>query len=200
MLQVSKLAFDYGEKNIFSDVDFTVQPGQLLHIKGENGCGKTTLLKILAGLLTPTEGVLYYHSHSIGEIKESYQNDISYVAHQFGLTMALSIYENYALDPRWSVSKQHLAACIHNLQLDAVAHQRCYLLSAGQKKRAALLRLLIISRKLWLLDEPFNALDASSSQILARLINQHLENQGMVILTAHQALHHEFIHYQDYCL
>ncbi len=179
MLQVTKLAFDYSgdysNKLLLQTVDFSVKTSTILHVKGKNGVGKTTLLKLLAGLLHPIEGEIIY------------EGDLCYVGHQNGVNARLTPDEHVRLD----LGVTDLAVLNHvlgRLNLNTVRDMPCGLLSAGQKRRVGLLRLLTTDAKLWLLDEPFVGLDEASMQILIELIKAHLKQKGSVIFTSHQTL------------
>ncbi|MCH9689955.1 MAG: heme ABC exporter ATP-binding protein CcmA [Gammaproteobacteria bacterium] len=175
MLRVTDLIFDYSDKLLLHDVHFSVNQGEVLHVKGKNGSGKTTLLKLLAGLLHPISGDIFY------------EGALCYVGHQHGVNARLTPYEHVRFD--LGVTDKHvLDETLTRLNLNAVRDMPCGLLSAGQKRRVGLLRLLIMDAKLWLLDEPLVGLDAASMYLLGSLIVLHLKQAGSVILTSHQAL------------
>jgi heme exporter protein A len=175
MLQVTRLTFDYSDKLLLQSVDFSVKSGTVLHVKGKNGVGKTTLLKLLAGLLYPIEGEIIYKGKRC------------YVGHQNGVNIRLTPDEHVRLDLGVTDDKL-LNKALTRLNLNTVRDMPCGLLSAGQKRRMGLLRLLITDAKLWLLDEPLVGLDEASIQILGELIKAHLKQKGSVVLTSHQAL------------
>jgi heme exporter protein A len=175
MLQVTDLIFDYSDKLLLQNVNFSVKPGTVLHIQGKNGVGKTTLLKLLAGLLQPIKG----HITGAGQS--------CYVGHQNGVNLSLTPDEHMRFDLGVQ-DKAILDKALTRLNLKNARDTPCGLLSAGQKRRVGLLRLLIMEAKLWLLDEPLVGLDTAGMDILGDLIKAHLKQAGMVILTAHQVL------------
>jgi heme exporter protein A len=175
MLRVTDLIFDYSDKLLLQNVNFLLKPGAVLHIKGANGAGKTTLLKLLAGLLLPVAG------------KISCNEKICYVGHQNGVSSRLTPAEHAQFD--LEVTDKHiLDRLLARLGLHAVRDVLCGLLSAGQKRRMGLLRLLTTPSKLWLLDEPLVGLDTAGIQVLGELMTMHLKQGGSIVLTSHQAL------------
>ncbi|MDX2346763.1 MAG: heme ABC exporter ATP-binding protein CcmA [Legionella sp.] len=175
MLQVTRLTFDYSDKLLLQNVSFLIEAGTVLHVKGKNGVGKTTLLKLLAGLLHPIEGEIHY------------DGELCYVGHQNGVNTSLTPDEHLRFD-LGVTEKKLITQTLTRLNLNTVPDMPCGLLSAGQKRRMGLLRLLVTEAKLWLLDEPLVGLDEASIHILGKLINAHLKQHGSVILTSHQAL------------
>lgn len=175
MLRVSELAFDYEDKLLIQGVSFVLSPGAALHVKGENGVGKTTLLKLLAGLLTPHAGEV------------AYRGEIAYVGHKEGVNTHLTPREHlqFDLNLKHQSDIKHL---IKQLALEDVEDTPMALLSAGQKRRTGLLRLCVSDAKLWLLDEPLVGLDTKGMQILGNLMQEHLKREGMIVFTSHQTL------------
>ena len=190
MLDVLRLDFDYPETPLLKNISFSLASGQLLHLQGENGKGKTTLLKLLAGLMEPTAGEIQYSEQTV-----------CYVGHKTGVSTLLTVKEHWFLELLHERSDGvSFESAIVQFGLKGTEHSVCGLLSAGQRRRVGLLRLLVSKAKLWLLDEPFSALDAQSTGILKALIDVHLSTQGMVILTSHQALPFEHCSYKAYQL
>ncbi|MDF1677524.1 MAG: heme ABC exporter ATP-binding protein CcmA [Legionellaceae bacterium] len=175
MLHVTNLVFDYHDKLLLQNVSFFVKKGIVLHVKGENGAGKTTLLKLLAGLLQPISGEIVH------------KEKLAYVGHQNGVNTRLTPKEHIRCDLNVTDDAE-VNALLVRLHLHAVRNVPCALLSAGQKRRVGLLRLLVMDAKLWLLDEPLVGLDEAGMQILGDLIRNHLSKAGSVILTSHQIL------------
>ncbi|MCH9757302.1 MAG: heme ABC exporter ATP-binding protein CcmA [Gammaproteobacteria bacterium] len=175
MLHVTDLVFDYPDKRLLQDVSFSVKKGIALHVKGENGAGKTTLLKLLAGLLHPLSG------------KISFGDQLCYVGHQHGVNMRLTPSEHMRFDLGVTDEKL-LIKLLTRLNLQDICDMPSGLLSAGQKRRVGLLRLLVAKAELWLLDEPLVGLDDAGMQVLTDLIKQHLNQNGSIVLTSHQAL------------
>ncbi len=184
-LSVNNLACERGERRIFQDVSFTLDPGEALVITGRNGAGKSSLLDILAGRLHPASGTILLEEAGERTLSES----LHYVGHRDALKAALTAEENLsfardflgnpALKPREALEAVGLA---HAARLP-VAY-----LSAGQRRRVALARLLVAHRPLWLLDEPTSALDTASQENLRLLLENHRENGGMIVATTHSPL------------
>lgn len=200
MLKISNLYFDYPDKSILQNVSFTLPAGKLLHLHGKNGAGKTTLLKILAGLFSPDRGEIQFQNQSIFDDLSAYQRHICYLGHKTGISSLLTIQENYQYSWLPTPSKQYWEECLNRLELHNLDHVPCGLLSAGQKRRVGLLRLMISKASVWLLDEPLVALDAQGVNILMSILTEHLVNHGQIILTSHQSLPLENIPYQEYHL
>ena len=175
MLYVTDLVFDYSDKLLLQGVHFSVKKGVVLHVKGENGAGKTTLLKLLSGLLHPLSGEI------------TYKGKLCYVGHQNGVNTRLTPSEHLRFD-LGVVDDVLLDDMLSCLALSDVHDKPCGLLSAGQKRRVGLLRLLAETAELWLLDEPLVGLDEAGMQVFSDLIKQHLKQNGSIVLTSHQAL------------
>ena len=184
-LSVNNLAGERGERRIFEGVSFTLQAGEALVITGRNGAGKSSLLDILAGRLHPADGMILFSDAGERTLAEC----LHYVGHRDALKAALTAEENLtfardflgnpALKPREALDAVGLA---HAARLP-VAY-----LSAGQRRRVALARLLVAKRPLWLLDEPTSALDTASQETLRLLLESHRENGGMIAATTHSPL------------
>lgn len=188
-LVVNNLACKRGQRLLFRDLTFTVQRGELLQIAGKNGVGKTTLLRALSGLLLPHEGTICWRDQCLADMGYEYGQQVAYVGHQLGLKADLTVAENL----KWSVWQTGAVACTLQdvLQTVDMLDKRDVLLrtlSAGQKRRVALARLLLMSKPLWLLDEPFTALDESGVQVMQQALIQHVVGGGVVVLSSHQAL------------
>lgn len=200
MLQVKSLSFDYYDKPLLESINFSVFEGQLLHLRGPNGAGKTTLLRLLAGLLQATSGGVFWHDQLIDDALITYQKNLCFVGFQTGLSPQLTIRENCKLDNHWQQSDVFLDDLLRQFSLQAIADIPCHHLSTGLARRAALLRIAYSRAKIWLLDEPFAALDAAALTVLANFIKQHIEMRGTVILTSHQDLPLQLDNYQVYTL
>ncbi|WP_419420644.1 cytochrome c biogenesis heme-transporting ATPase CcmA [Legionella sp. D16C41] len=200
MLEIHSLSFDYEEKPLLKNIQFSVKAGTLLHLKGGNGVGKTTLLKLLAGLLRPVKGDICWQGSSIYHNLASFQQLICYVGHKLGINSQLTVAENCLLDFHWQGPSVYLPRLLHRLSLEDLADKPCSQLSAGQLRRVALARLLMRKVSLWLLDEPLNALDDKSIELLSTCFNEHLAWGGLIIMTSHQALPAYFKDCQEYQL
>jgi len=198
ILNVKRLACYKGNKYLFRDLNFSVSPGQLLLIQGQNGSGKSSLLKILAGLSVPEKGKVYWGSDTIWKQRDKYCNQMSFLGHKEGMKRNLTPIENIRdllimaeLPTHEEKMKQILAA----VQLQAHAHYPCYQLSQGQRRKVALCALLVKQKPLWLLDEPFTALDKESIYHLQQRFIEHLRQNGMIVIASHTAL--DFIDLND---
>ena len=189
MLTAQGLACLRGDRLLFKNVGFELSAGGLMYVLGENGSGKSSLLRLLCGLLTPEDGEVFWNGKSIKHDAESYQADLIYVGHLNGLKDDLTVLENLEFSARLVGNMVDNGTILNALTAIGVA--RCAnlpvgVLSQGQKRRVALARLWLTRSKLWILDEPFAALDAASIAVLAAQLNQHMANGGMTIITTHQ--------------
>ncbi|QBC45050.1 cytochrome c biogenesis heme-transporting ATPase CcmA [Iodobacter fluviatilis] len=191
MLSVSGLSALRVDRTLFSKLSFTLNSGQCLHLRGANGAGKTTLLKLLTGLNRPQSGEIYWQQQALPSLGEQYAAALHYLGHKDGLKELLSPYANLRMAAELAGQPLSDEAALQALAKVGLSHQ-CDLavrsLSQGQKKRAALAKLLALPRPLWLLDEPFVALDTQAQDQLGGWISQQLSSGGLVILTSHQTL------------
>jgi len=191
MLTVSALSCVRGERRLFSDLAFELAPGEWLHVQGENGAGKTTLLRALVGLSHPAEGEIRWRGELIGHLGEDYRRDMLYLGHYGAVKEELTPLENLrlaaALDGR-QLDDREAIATLHRFGLKGREELPVRFLSAGQKRRVLLARLVTRNAVLWVLDEPFTALDVKAVEMLSALIEEHLTQGGMAILTSHQAM------------
>lgn len=176
-----------GDRELFSDLSFEMRPGDILHISGANGSGKTSLLRILAGLHEPETGAVYWEGRPIEQARSQFLRNIQYVGHLGGIKTELSPLENMrcfaalALRPASAVT----GSVIERLGLAGFEYEPAYRLSSGQRRRVALSRLLLSPARLWILDEPFTALDAAGCELLVRLVDDQLQRGGMVAFASH---------------
>ncbi|MFT3742002.1 MAG: cytochrome c biogenesis heme-transporting ATPase CcmA [Gammaproteobacteria bacterium] len=188
-LQALNLEYIRNDQLLFTQLNFTLAPGNLLHIVGQNGSGKSTLLNILLGFLIPTEGEMRWQNHPISTQLHHYQAQLAYVGHKLGVKSGLTVAENVRLQAMLSgVDSLNWDEILSYFSLESLENRFCEHLSAGQQQRVALTRLLIQSAPIWILDEPFSALDEYHRQKLQALIALHVQRKGMVILTSHQPL------------
>jgi len=191
MLTATDLACSRGERTLFGGLSFALDAGDWLHIKGENGAGKTTLLRTLAGLAPADRGQIRWDGSDASARNDHYRRAVLYLGHPAALKDELTPLENLslalALDGQ-PIDTATLVAALHRMHLQGREDVPVRHLSAGQKRRVLLARLLVRPAALWLLDEPFAALDADGIVLLCRLIGEHLERGGIVVLTSHQAV------------
>jgi len=184
------------DRTLFSELSFTIQPGQLLLVEGENGSGKTSLLRIISGIRLADTGKIYFRQDgSEGEQAEqvsstdSYEGKISYLGHLDGNKLDLTVLENLQfIQAMNSNGLCDLHSALEKVGLKYFEDQLVSNLSAGQRRRLALARLLISGAPLWVLDEPFTALDTKGIEMVESIILQQLDNHGMVIMTSHHSV------------
>jgi heme exporter protein A len=180
-----------GERTLFSGLNLQILPGQCLHIRGENGVGKTSLLRLLAGLASPESGEVLWSNHPITKEVAQYHSRLVFLGHRDALKEDLSALENlriYAAIDGVTLSERDALAALWRFGLKGREDLPVNCLSAGQKKRVLMARILTRNAQVWILDEPFNALDAQAVGELQALIAEHLKADGLVVLTSHQAL------------
>ena len=201
MLQVTHLGFDYAQCPLLKRVSFNVPAGTLLHLQGANGSGKTTLLKLLAGLFLPAEGEIHFQGNPIQHDKVNYQRQLCYLGHKPGISLSLSPRENCYVDLQYrELQSLDWAMLMSTLSLTGLEDTPCSQLSAGQRRRAALLRLFISDAKLWLLDEPLVALDSQAITVLMQRLHDHLASGGAVVMTSHQSIPLGYESHLEYAL
>ena len=189
MLKVRELECVRGDHRLFTDINFELEPGKLLHLRGANGSGKTTLIRALCGLLAPVHGEILWKGEPINKNRDEYFAHMTYIGHLSGIKGDLTAFENvhlYAELCGQTVTESSVSEALFTLGLAARAELPTRVLSQGQKKRVALARLLVLKRKLWILDEPFVALDVDAVGLLQKIIGGHVRDGGMVVLTTHQ--------------
>ena len=175
-----------GGRDVLSGLDFEISSGEALAVTGPNGSGKTSLLRIVAGLLALAGGSIDLDG---GEAELNLAEQAHYLGHRDALKPALSVLENLAFwrrflggdtfDPR---------ECLHKVGLDHAAHLPAAYLSAGQRRRLSIARLLAVRRPIWLLDEPTSALDTAGQTLFADLTREHLTRGGLVLAATHAPL------------
>ncbi|HIO96488.1 MAG TPA: cytochrome c biogenesis heme-transporting ATPase CcmA [Leucothrix sp.] len=188
-LDVNKLQCTRGDRELFTNLSFTLEKGQLMMLEGRNGSGKTTLLRALCGLYLPDEGEILMDGLSIKKQDEDYRQELLYLGHLNAIKADLTVLENLRFNSLLageSVSDDDLMDALDTIGLFAFEDFPTSQLSQGQKRRVALARLLVSKATLWILDEPFVALDIGAVELLQSIIAKHVENGGMVILTTHQ--------------
>jgi len=187
VLEAAGLDCERSGRTLFRDLTFSVARGDLVRVAGPNGSGKTSLLRILCGLLAPTQGEVRWRGTPIRRLAEEYSRDLVYIGHASALKDELTPYENLDIACRLAGVQVHRAALAWALGALAVPDLPVRKLSQGQRRRAALARLLVSEGvPLWLLDEPFAALDAAAAGYAEELITRHLKAGGSVIYTTHQ--------------
>lgn len=189
MLAADDLCCERGGRALFSNLEFALDRGVLMHIRGANGSGKTSLLRMLCGLTPPAAGRITWEGEDIRELRENYTAQILHVGHHPAIKDELTALENLQIAQALAgqpVSSVEAKAALNTVGLQGRANLPARVLSQGQRRRVALARLWLSRSPLWILDEPFNALDVDATAMLERHIETHLGCGGMVVLTTHQ--------------
>ena len=192
LLELQDITCSRGERQLFSGLSARLGPSQWLRVQGNNGAGKTSLLRMVCGLLLPTRGAVLWRGEPITRLREEFSRELLYLGHAAALKNDLSAIENLqcasALGghiPGTDSAAAALEAAGLGAQLDLPAR----VLSQGQRRRVALARLALPEpAPLWVLDEPFNALDTTACAWLTSLLNRHLKRGGLAVLTSHQSV------------
>lgn len=178
-----------GYRTLLGKLSFELVAGSILHIHGANGCGKTSLIYVLTGLRRAEAGEIVWSDKPIQDDLFTYRQQLCFVGHENAIKLELSVRENLHNFYQWQVCKPLVPGeVLGRLGLAAHADDLCHQLSAGQRRKLSLARLLLTQAPLWILDEPFTALDQASINFFQSLITQHAQAGGIVILTSHQAL------------
>ncbi|NHC07932.1 cytochrome c biogenesis heme-transporting ATPase CcmA [Azonexus fungiphilus] len=189
MLEAENLECVRGERRLFAGLGFTLSAGELLYLQGRNGAGKTSLLRMLIGLLPPEDGEIRWQGRPIRSQKDDYHGALCYLGHLNAIKEELTPLENLLATARLGGTKLSEDDAIDALEQVGLAGREdlaCKYLSQGQKRRVALARLVVDRRPLWILDEPFVALDVLAVDWLAGIISGHLQRGGMAVMTTHQ--------------
>ncbi|HZP65407.1 MAG TPA: heme ABC exporter ATP-binding protein CcmA [Rudaea sp.] len=187
LLEAHGLAYARNDEAIFGPLDFALRPGEIVLVEGDNGSGKTTLLKVLCGLLAPSAGEVLLHGEPLTLARLSHQ--VSMLGHLAGLKLELSVLENLRFAIGLGGIRPGITPllALASVGLDGYEDQPLRTLSAGQKKRVALARLLLVPSALWLLDEPYANLDRGGIELVNRLLDDHARRGGAALVTSHGA-------------
>lgn len=188
-LTFSKLGCTRGGRQLFKDVDCTLHAGHWLYVTGVNGVGKTSLLRMLCGLAQVESGEILWNDVPIGSQRDSYQQDLCYLGHLNALQESMSVQENLIFTSALggiALNGAKAKSVLERFGLRGRSKQLVRHLSQGQKRRVALSRLALSPARLWVLDEPYVAMDEAGIQMLSDLIAAHLDQGGLAVLTSHQ--------------
>jgi len=189
MLESINLACMRGDRLLFKSLNFSLHEGELMHLKGVNGSGKTSLLRILSGLMLAEDGEVQWQGKNIRKLREEFQRDLLYIGHLPGIKGDLTALENLRVNLGLSgneITEDQAWQALGKIGLKGREDLPARVLSQGQQRRVALARMLVSQAKLWVLDEPFTALDVKAIAMLQDVLANHVKNQGMIILTTHQ--------------
>jgi heme exporter protein A len=190
MLSTHELSCQRGRQQLWSHLNLSIAPGEIAFIKGANGSGKSSLLRILAGLSSPSDGEICWHGHNIRKCTDTYRAELLYIGHQTPLKPELSAIENLLSLTQLHGLQASLAEITKALSIWELQGKTIGLatkqLSQGQKQRVSLAQLSLLKKSVWILDEPFNSLDAAGSRILSQHLEEHLlTHKKMVVITSH---------------
>ncbi|MDP7284319.1 MAG: cytochrome c biogenesis heme-transporting ATPase CcmA [Arenicellales bacterium] len=188
-LEISDLACTRGYRELFNGINVTVSAGQVLLVEGKNGSGKTSFIRIISGLVLPSQGEVKWEGLNIFKYRSEYQQAVSYIGHRNGTKAHLTPMENLLLDPNTATtSKDAAKSALSEVGLDGFEDQQCCNLSAGQNRRVALARALVARTQLWILDEPLTSVDAAGITLLEELYSNHIQLGGSIIMATHQSM------------
>ncbi|VAW68824.1 ABC transporter involved in cytochrome c biogenesis, ATPase component CcmA [hydrothermal vent metagenome] len=198
-LLVNCVSCTRGYRDLFTGLNFELKAGQVLRVEGENGSGKTSLLRILAGLSQPLEGEVLWQGQKIHHAESTWLQNLLFIGHRAGIKFELTPVENLcmyeALNGGKLGAKSAASASSTSTRIEDALYQvglygfediPCTQLSAGQKRRVALAQLFLTHSRCWILDEPYTSLDVIAVQMLQALFTQHISQGGMLIITSHQ--------------
>ena len=176
-----------GDRRLFKGLDFALNRGELLVIEGPNGCGKTSLLRGVAGLLEFDTGDVKWNGQVIDESYQSFRNDVVWLSHRVGFKGDLNLIENLKFEAGLRPTDgSRFDAVLERLSLNRLASLPFRVLSAGQQRRVALARMLLAKAPLWMMDEPFTNLDRAGQSLVIDLIGEHLSAGGVCVVASHQ--------------
>lgn len=191
MLEAIGLECVRGDRRLFKDLSFVLEPGRLLQVLGSNGSGKTSLLRMLCGLMAPVRGEVRWDGVGIRQLDEEYPATLTYLGHLNGVKDEFTALENLRISSALNgaeVTERAAMSALEKMGLGGREMLPAKVLSQGQRRRVALARLLVSQARLWLLDEPLAALDKAAVVFVESLLEAHLEQGGLVVLTTHQDL------------
>ncbi|AEJ01108.1 heme exporter protein CcmA [Nitrosomonas sp. Is79A3] len=191
MLQGISLACVRGDRELFKDINFSLEAGGLMQVRGPNGSGKTSLLRMLCGLSNPAAGEILWSGTSIRNLNGDYFATMTYIGHLSGTKDDLTVIENLRISSAlagFEINDTQASEALGYMGLGGREVLPVKVLSQGQRRRVALARLLVCKTSLWILDEPLVALDVLAVKLIQELLERHLKQGGMVVMTTHQEI------------
>ena len=189
LLSAEGIGLVRGERRLFRSLEFALNGGELLLVEGPNGSGKTSLLRLISGLMEPEDGTIFWNGTPIRRVAQEYRGALVWLAHRTGFKQDLTLVENLrfeqALRPASTLSFDDVLARLDLATLTALPLRA---LSAGQQRRVALARMLLSSAQLWIMDEPLTNLDRGGRLLVGELISSHLAAGGLCVAATHQEL------------
>ena len=189
MLLVQNISLVRSETTIIKDISFSLSSGNIVCLRGKNGSGKTSLIKILLSLLQETSGSIFWKGKDIKKNLFDFYKHVTYIPDKMTSLRQLTVDENIKIWKRISLSKideSQINNILKTLKLDIYRYKNTSSLSLGETKKLELLRLIIENKKFWILDEPFTNLDAESIDIIEHTIDDHRKNDGCILFSTHQ--------------
>jgi heme exporter protein A len=191
MLEAINLGCVRGDRRLFKDVNFSLEPGTFLQLQGPNGSGKTSLLRIICGLLAQVEGEIRWQGENTRSLGEDFFTAVTYLGHRNGVKDELTALENLRISNALNgveVSVSKARSVLKQMGLGGREWLPARLLSEGQRRRVALARLVVCNTSVWLLDEVLTSLDKTATLLVKGLIEEHLTNGGIAVVATHQEL------------
>ena len=188
LIRTENLCFERDEIKVIDPVNLELNSGDLLQVEGCNGSGKTTLLRLLTTAIKPTSGRIFYQGKKLSDCRYEYCSNIIFIGHQIALKERLTPVENLNWLSPIGISQDSINRALDLVGLRDFETAPSWSLSAGQKRRVALARLIVSNAKIWFLDEPFTAIDTQGIGLMRQLIDDHVSKGGAVVFSTHQSV------------